>query len=568
MDEYQIEKIVAKNGSSTLKINNFLIHSQYNPEKDAENYIKKNYHPHHTHIMLGYGAGYFLDAFRKIRQYNETMIIIDPLFDHQSIEIKKKHQHDFLYNSKSIPMLEFILNEIDDGVRTEYTVICASNYDKLFPTQYRDILQKVRDVQEFNRVNDYTLIRFADDWQKNLKLNLLHLLQDTTLKKLHQYYDSPVVIASSGPSLLKQLPLVKEYRDQLIVISAGSTTKVLLNNDITPDFIVSMDGGIANYNHFKDLRLGESRLIYSFQNHAGIRDSFTKQAFACNVDGYIGVTEYLENLMPQKIPTIIGGATVANFAFSIAQYITSGPIAFIGQDLAFTNNQTHVSGHSFSGKVSIDHKNDEEYLYTDGYNGDKVLTNPSLYSMKLNFEKIILLAPSKNQFFNCTEGGVLLKGYEQLPFKEFCHRFAQSTIKVQLQQYDSLLTLDVLKEQFQKEKEQLMQAVQLYQLAMETIEKNKSDVYFDTKTLKKLEEIDEQVKPIIDETAIGTILTPTLMKVSKCYQEQENETQRQKFKRVKAQNLALYEESQKACEKVLQFLDEAMDQLQNEKSGF
>lgn len=566
MSEYKIKKMCAKNGSPTLKINNFFIHSQYNPEREAESYIKKRYQPHHTHIIFGYGDGYFLEALKKMRRYNEKVIVVDPLFDNQMLKIKKKHQHDYLYNSKAISMLDFLLNDMDDNVRTEYTVICAPNYDKLFPVQYRDLLQKIKDTQEFNRINDYTLIRFAEDWQKNLKLNLIHLLRDASLMQLYQFFESPIVIASSGPSLLKQLPLVKKYRDKIIVISAGSTTKVLLNNDVTPDFIVSIDGGVANYNHFKELTLDEPRLIYSFQSHPKIRDSFSKQAFACNVGGSIGITEYLENLMPQKVLTLIGGPTVANLAFSIAQYISSGPIAFIGQDLAFTNNQTHVSGHNHSQKVSTVRKKDEEYLYTDGYYGDKVLTSIPLYSMKLNFEKMIIRNLPKNRFFNCTEGGVALKGYEQLSFEAFCHQFAKKKIKVQLEQYDSLLTIDILKEKFRKEKKQLTTVIEYYQMAIDAVNKNKSDLFFNTKVLKKLEEVDKKVKPIIDETAIGTILTPTLMKTSKCFQEKDNETQRKKFERVKEQNLVLYEESQKACQKVLEFLEEAIDKLENERS--
>lgn len=58
-------------------------------------------------------------------------------------------------------------------------------------------------------------------------------------KYLRQEY--PVLIVGSGPSLEYDIDIVKELKDQSIIVSCGTTINVLLKNGIVPDFQVEIE---------------------------------------------------------------------------------------------------------------------------------------------------------------------------------------------------------------------------------------------------------------------------------------------------------------------------------------
>ena len=145
-----IEFLPSKNGEETLKINEYFVHSKYNPNKEAEQLIHRQYTPHHTHIIFGYGCGYVVDALLKRRSFEETIIVIDPLFDSRTLRPERKSSNLFLLDSTAISMLELYINKIAANTRVAFKIICTSNYEKVFPKEYKELLKKIVDIQYKN----------------------------------------------------------------------------------------------------------------------------------------------------------------------------------------------------------------------------------------------------------------------------------------------------------------------------------------------------------------------------------------------------------------------------------
>ncbi|PKC53047.1 hypothetical protein RhiirA1_480136, partial [Rhizophagus irregularis] len=57
MNVHQVERLTAKSGVPTLKINDYYIHSKYDPIREAQQIAERQYTPHHAHIIFGYGCG-------------------------------------------------------------------------------------------------------------------------------------------------------------------------------------------------------------------------------------------------------------------------------------------------------------------------------------------------------------------------------------------------------------------------------------------------------------------------------------------------------------------------------
>lgn len=149
-----------------------------------------------------------MDALREQMKFDEVIIIIDPLSE---LIIREEHKELNILSEVAIENFEFVVKHFAADTRTTFNIICASNYDKLFPELYKDLLLKIKGIQYQNRTNDYTLLRYANQWQVNFVKNLYHLSDDFSLNELEQVYNCPVVIASGGPSLSKQLPQLKKF---------------------------------------------------------------------------------------------------------------------------------------------------------------------------------------------------------------------------------------------------------------------------------------------------------------------------------------------------------------------
>ncbi|MGE7999192.1 motility associated factor glycosyltransferase family protein [Lysinibacillus sp. NPDC093190] len=560
-----IEKILMKSGDETLKVNDFLIHSKYNPKLESEKLAEKYYVPHHVHIVFGYGCGYLVDALIDRFQFNERLIVIDPLLDNGKIKVKKSHENLIIFNSTVIEDFNIHLQDFAEEIRTSFQVFCLTNYDKIFPELYKKVLQKIKDVQMSNRTNDLTLILFAEQWQKNFIDNLFNLNKDCSLNLLHKSYSCPIVIASGGPSLSKQIPMLKKIRDSIIIIAAGTTIHSLIAEGIYPDYVVSVDPAKENYETFENLYFNNTKIIYTLLNHPRVRDSFKQSGYVVDTSGWGTFSRYIRDELNIEVPILLGGASVANLVFSIAQYITTGPIAFIGQDLAYTNNVTHATYNSQAREVDVEVLKAESAFKVEGYYDDSVWTTPPLYAMKLDFEKMIKRIIPEVLFFNCTEGGVKINGFPQMPFAEFCAQYVTNE-KVEIKNHDASqqIQLDV-NEVLQKKIKLYEKLIRIFTSGLIELSSNRSNTYFEQRVLRELDKIEEKSQKLLKQLPIESIVSPITMKVMRGYLPRENEEADEKYKRIYNQTKDLYTEMIQAIKKTKNYCNEVFEKHKSEE---
>ncbi|WP_169786363.1 motility associated factor glycosyltransferase family protein [Viridibacillus arvi] len=544
---YKIEEIEAKTGHAVIKIDGYLLHSKYNPIIEAQKYAKEHYTMHHSHIVFGYGSGYLIDALFEQLKYGEKILIIDPLIEQGIIKIHERHNKEpfYYWNSTKVDPLGMYISGIATSKESKLKVICSYNYDKLFPNNLKLTLQLIKDYQEKSIINENTILLFAKKWQKNLAENTISLVNDYSLEMIKGKYSKPVIIASGGPSLTKQLPLLKKIRKNAIVIAAGSTINSLMAANIEPDFVVSIDGGEPNYRHFKDLEFRHARLIYCPFNHPKIRYSFKKKAFAFITNQEDETIAYFNRKFNCHFPKIVGGGSVAHYSLSIAQYISSGPIAMIGQDLAYTDNKTHASNNKHEKKITEQDIEERSIIKADGYFGDKVSTSKVLYSMKTTFEEMEKLYPAKNPVYNCTEGGLKINGYEQLSFQEFYEKYAnvqnvQEKFGVETLKKEEIDT-HIFNEIFEDELTIYNKIISNLSEALLILKKNKLKIGFDKKVSKKLDVIDGKLAELYPDIQMQFIVGPIVLESRQSFLEKENETAVETYQRVYSQTKTLYE---------------------------
>lgn len=545
--DLKIDLLETKKGLKTVKINNILLHSKYDPIKEAKNFVKENFDEEKTNILFGMGLGYIYKEIKEM--YGVEIIVIDPLYS----KIKEYILLEPEYIIDEINKLEInrIVNEKLEFYSRRINIMCAPSYQQLFMREYKETLNILKNIQHSNILTENTIRFFSEQWQENYVQNLSLLNKFDSFNKLANKFTCPIVIASGGPSLTKQLPILKKYRENCILIASGSTINSLLKENIFPDYIVSVDGGDANYNHFKSLNIKNSNLIFSFSSHYKIQEEFDGNMYSFLLNDDNSFQKYLYDAFGIFFPTLVGGTSVANFALTCAIHMTSGPIAIIGQDLAYTNNQSHADGNKNYEKINNDLLRKKEAFKERGYYGEDVWTDSLFVAMREEFEKIYAVYGNEREIYNCTEGGLKIENIPQMKFKNFCGEYLINKVHLKQLTGDEIISHKFLMHSFfEKELEKYDALIKEIQTALIVLKEEKHQNYFSNNLLKKLDCIDDKIKKIQEETSINYILEPILLDAVRQPLNKKNEDRIEKFKKAYLQNEKLYNDYIIALEKM------------------
>ncbi|AMO84403.1 hypothetical protein B857_02809 [Solibacillus isronensis B3W22] len=559
MEDLEIIYLKTKNEMPNAKVNGYFLHSNYNPEAEADKYIEHNFKEGYLNILFGYGLGYIPNSIAK--KYGETDILVfDPIFSSLSIERKDKIAGVFFDFNEFCKSCENYIADFDRKVN----ILISPNYDKIFEKKYKDLLDFIRHIQIEDIVNENTIRYFGDLWQENYIMNLHYVHKDQSLKELFNNYDCPVILASGGPSLTKQLPLLKKFKGKCLIIAAGSTVNSLLAADIIPDYVVTMDGGESNYLHFKNIGNYNFNLIYGLGNAWRIQREFKGERYSFCFYGEDSIQKHIKEGLDKDLPMLSSGGTVAITALEIASKISTGPIAIIGQDLAYTDNKSHAENNKHYSELNAEFYKNGLVFEVEGYYGKPVKTNHQFNSMRKSLEKLYQMLKYKHEIYNCTEGGAKITDIPQLDFEEFCLKFISNKTDILKLQPNNEVTYNFAKykEFMNKEVDVYLKMKKLLVEAINLLKLENKNYLFSSKTLKKLDNIDLKLKEYYPKVIMERIIDPITMDVMRMNVDNKKiEIKKDKFKQIYNQNMYLYESILEATEISLKYTREALNKF-------
>ena len=558
MEDLEIIYLQTKNEKPNAKVNGYYLHSNYNPEAEAEKYINNNYKEGYLNILFGYGLGYIANAIAK-KYGNTDILVYDPLFSSLNIENKDEIEGVFSDLQDFCKRSADYIADFDRKVN----ILISPNYDKIFNSEYKEFLDFIHHIQIEDIVNENTIRFFGDLWQENYIMNLYYVHKDQSLKALYNKYDCPVILASGGPSLTKQLPLLKEIKDKCLIISAGSTINSLLAADIIPDYVVTMDGGESNYLHFKNIKNYNFDLIYGLGNAWQIERDFKGNSYSFCFYGEDSIQKRIKEGLGRDLPMLSTGGTVAITALEIASKISTGPIAIIGQDLAYTNNKSHAENNNHYSELTEEFFMKDLAFEIEGYYGEPVKTNHQFNSMRKSIERLYVMLQNQHIIYNCTEGGVKINGMPQLDFTTFCKNYMYNSINVPKLKFDNEINNNrsIYKEFMNQEIEVYLKIKKLLVEAIYLLKEERNNTVFSASTLKKLDKIDSKLKEYYPQVIMERIIDPITMDVVRMTLDSKKLEGKEKFKQIYKQNMYLYENILEATEKSLKYTRVALDKF-------
>ena len=252
--------------------------------------------------------------------------------------------------------------------------------------------------------------------------NIPTMLTNPYYKQLKNKKNSDLaVIVATGPSLTKQLPLLKKIQDYVTIISVDASMPILEKWGIVPDFVTSIERVEATAKFFentsKDFQKKFITLHASLQHKKVINNSYGNKILVMrpySYNKYFGLHRY----------GYVGiGMSAANMAYEVAYFLGFKTITLIGQDLAYAQEgHSHADGHIF-GKDEVKFKDSDEYVTKYGGNG--LIRTSRVWNMFKNFFERDIEYTSKQGIttINATEGGARIEGAIEMLFKEVIEKY-------------------------------------------------------------------------------------------------------------------------------------------------
>ncbi|EAI3905984.1 motility associated factor glycosyltransferase family protein [Campylobacter lari] len=264
-------------------------------------------------------------------------------------------------------------------------------------------------------------------------INLEKIITHTPFKNLikdRKAKAKNAIIVSTGPSLMKQLPLLKKYQENVVIFSADSSYIILAKEGIKPDYVFSLEREDMTSEFFNnDFGEFDKNILFII---ASLTHPKTIEYLEKNNRNYMLVLRplFFESKLDLNEYGFLGnGMSVANMAYELAGALRFENIILIGQDLAYSDDgKSHPKEHLYGDQ------GDEEVIYKTicAYGGNKeVKTQLTWYLFLKSFEKDIALARDilKIKTYNATEGGARIEGTIEKPFKEICEEFLKEKIE-------------------------------------------------------------------------------------------------------------------------------------------
>ncbi|ECL3256734.1 motility associated factor glycosyltransferase family protein, partial [Campylobacter jejuni] len=205
----------------------------------------------------------------------------------------------------------------------------------------------------------------------NLPQMITHPSYKELLSKRKGISDTAIIV-STGPSLTKQLPLLKKYASKATIFCADSSYPILAKHGIKPDYVCMLERDEIVAECFNnDFGEFDKDIVFIVKS---VTHPHTIKYLQKNNRAFILVSTYASFIQYLKLD-YFGyfnmGFSVAHMNFLLTIHLKYKNIILIGQDLAYAKDgQTHSQGFIHANLHNGDYERDLDKFSTTAYGGN------------------------------------------------------------------------------------------------------------------------------------------------------------------------------------------------------
>lgn len=446
-----VDVVVGPRGASVLRERGVLLGSAYDPKRDGIRLAEQMAEaPADVMVAVGFGLG---EQFETFCQQNPAKLII---YEPSLARLKRALSRLSIVNLLATRSDLQIVSDLDHftAVLNAYYLpgLCMRIFPhpavlRLDPVGVAEVVERTKRIKGAVDTRIQTSVGQLMPWAWIVAGNGRRIAESVDFGRMAgAFRGKPAVIAAAGPSLDKQLPLLRAFRDRVVVVAIGQTLKSLRQAGIEPDLVHILES--------KDVSqqltgAGDTHglcVALTPDVHPALYDVKARATFTATT-GSSPMGTWIAKATGESRFTM-GGGTVAQGAVGLAVLMGCDPILLIGQDLAFTEGRAYASGSAYD-FVTIELAEDDTCAFTgmnkkdslipgtirksnddrvgkgriiwvDGWHeGERVPTWQAYASFIEQYRDIgNALSHAGIRLVNCTEGGARIPMLAHLPFAE------------------------------------------------------------------------------------------------------------------------------------------------------
>ncbi|EDH7323681.1 DUF115 domain-containing protein [Campylobacter jejuni] len=269
----------------------------------------------------------------------------------------------------------------------------------------------------------------------NLPSMITHPSYKELLSKRKGISDTAIIV-STGPSLTKQLPLLKKYANKATIFCADSSYPILAKHGIKPDYVCMLERTEITAEFFNhDFGEFDKDIVFVC---AGVVHPKAIEYLKGRNRKYLIIPRYLYFPIYIKLKYfdfLYNTPSVAHMACYLSLHLNHKNIIFIGQDLAYAENgNSHPDDYQNSANYESQMY---EHILTEAYGGKKEIKTHEVW---IFFKQILEAMIIKYHIttYNCTEGGARIEGTIEKPFLWACENLLHKDLNKPFEKLEPL----------------------------------------------------------------------------------------------------------------------------------
>ncbi|ECB9660126.1 motility associated factor glycosyltransferase family protein [Campylobacter jejuni] len=269
----------------------------------------------------------------------------------------------------------------------------------------------------------------------NLPQMITHPSYKELLSKRKGISDTAIIV-STGPSLTKQLPLLKKYASKATIFCADSSYPILAKHGIKPDYVCMLERTEITAEFFNhDFGEFDKDIMFIC---AGVVHPKAIEYLKGRNRKYLIIPRYLYFPIYIKLKYfdfLYNTPSVAHMSYFLSVLLNHKNIIFIGQDLAYAENgNSHPDDYQNSANYESQMY---EHILTEAYGGKKEIKTHEFW---IFFKQILEAMIIKYHIttYNCTEGGARIEGTIEKPFLWACENLLDKDLNKPFEKLEPL----------------------------------------------------------------------------------------------------------------------------------
>ncbi|MCK5706781.1 MAG: motility associated factor glycosyltransferase family protein [Candidatus Aureabacteria bacterium] len=429
----KIQVFESRSGKLTFKITangkKISFHSAYDPIKQSKKIIADArssgiLRDTSNVAIMGLGFGYIASELISQKNDRDFIIIIEDNLEVFKHYISNFDINDILSNKNVFLFLDEPVTEIFRFLQQFSFSIVSNDIDflKLQPAYelnsgfYLKAERSVLETRNWARINIATQVNKIDNFSDNIVANFPTRSKSPGINMLENVFkDVPGIIVATGPSLRKNINLLRLAKNKAVIIALDSSLKILMEEGIIPDLVFSVDfteNTISDYDGIDSL--DKTFIVVDNEVCPKVVQKYPERIFFIDLPDK-PLCEWFSKITEDK-GKIEKGLSVSHTAFLSAIYMGIDPIILIGQDLSYPEGETHARGTSLGFPIKKTSLSDDKKYRVENIFGFPVPTDRSMLVFLHHYRDLINKNPLK-KVIDATEGGAKIEDTKIMTLK-------------------------------------------------------------------------------------------------------------------------------------------------------